>query len=458
MRVKMLILLFLTSALLLSLAAGGERRTTLVTPPWNHCLGLHKVRQLHLDIFSGYREKFDDPQGLFCTKLHCEDDPDTEKDDDELTVFGLNSGRHKLIYNKSLTSIGIVGGQGSSLTRFDRPIAVTGDRAGNIIVADSGNNRLVHFMYENDELLPVKEISGNDDYRLRAPSGVALSGGLIYTADTGNDRIVVFRMDGTPVKSFTAARPGAGMFRPASIAAITKGDEWIYYGDYFIAVVDSFGNRLWKLSPEGRVLGLASYEEFGRSGRFNHVAIDYFGNIYATDAANGQIHKFTRHLEFLVSIGGGGDGRIRFDEPRGIAIYRQFGQIFVSERAGAQYFWIGTDLFRLSAEELTFDSVRNTCAVNVSFLLSEHSIVSIHLEDERGTKVLTILSEYMLPGGIFNKRIEVPCPEPEILANCKLHLVIVAKPTYSSRGFLTVTRKSPTIEATAAKTISSTAE
>ena len=140
-------------------------------------------------------------------------------------------------------------------------------------------------------------------------------------------------------------------------------------------------------------------------------------------------------------------GKKRFDEPRGIAIYRRFGQIFVSERAGAQYYWIGTDVIRYSARNLTIDASKGTVGVDVSFLLTEHSFVSLHLEDERGEEQLPILEDYLLPAGTFERHLELPCSDLEPLANCKLRLVIVAKPTYSSRGFHAVKRESRPLEA-----------
>ncbi len=186
-----------------------ESGTTLVAPPWTHCLGLHKVTQFHLDVYSGYREKFNDPQGLFCVKLASEDKPDVPRDDDELTVYGVNSGNHDIIYNKSLTSIGIVGGEGAGDMRFRRPLALSGDAAGNLYVADTGNDRIAHLRYGmDDELVWVKEIRGPAERPLRGPFGVAIGGGVIFVADTGNDRIAVFRPDGAFVKSFGAEWKG----------------------------------------------------------------------------------------------------------------------------------------------------------------------------------------------------------------------------------------------------------
>ena len=443
MRIHILVLVIAACLTIISLVNGAERGgTTLVTPPWTHCLGLHKVTQFHLDIYSGYREKFNDPEGLYCVKLASKDNPGTSRDDDELTVYGVNSGACDIIYNKSLTSIGIVGRPGDGEMEFRNPRALTGDKDGNLYVADTGNSRIVHLRYANGALAWVGEIRGPAAEPLRSPSGVCLSGGLLYVADTGNNRIIVFGTDGSPVKSLDIRTKDASLLGPYAIGAVTEGDEFLYYGDYFLAITDSLGGRLWRVSPEGKVLGLVRRSGLGGSGSFDHVAIDLYGNIYVTDRAAGRIHKFDRHLGYLLAIGEPGTGAAEFDEPRGIAIYRRFGQVFVSERAGAQYFWVGTDLIRFSAENLVFDTERKRCSVEVSFLLTECSTISLVLRDNQGKDRFTILPDYILPPAKFARRIEVECPEAAILAKCTLSLVARAKPTYSSRAYLTVERES----------------
>lgn len=443
MKVKELVPLLALSLILLPLIVMGETGTSLVVPPWNHCLGLHKVRQIHLDIFSGYRRTFDDPQGLFCTKLLCKDDRSSPKDDDELSVFGLNSGAHELIYNKSLTSIGIIDGLGEGLGRFHRPRALTGDREGNIFVADTGNDRIVHLIYRDDELVPVGSFRRIGADSLHAPAGICLSGGLLYVTDTGHDRIVVFATDGTVVDIIKPRLGAARLVQPTGIAVVSEGDPWLYYRDYFCTVIDSAGRRLWKLDRFGNAVAVVSHDDLGRDGVFDHIAIDYYGSIYVTDPAADVIHKFDRHLAYIVAVGGGEGSGSQFDEPRGIALYRRFGQIFISERSGAQYYWIGTDILRFQASNLAVDAERGTIAVEVSFLLTEHASVSISLEDEAGKRRAGFLNEHLLPCGRFRRRLEIQHPDAADLAKCTFRLVAVAAPTYSSGAFLSVRRETP---------------
>jgi hypothetical protein len=447
MRLRILLLILGAALVLASLSIGaGREGTTLVTPPWTHCLGLHKVTQFHLDVYSGYREKFVEPEGLFCVKLASKDRPDTRRDDDELTVYGANSGAGDIIYNKSLVSIGIVGAPGDGPLQFRSPRALTGDAEGNLYVADTGNDRIAHLRYVDDDLVWIDEIRSREPRSLRGPSGVCLSGGRLYVADTGNDRIAVFDPDGSLLETFGAELGGASLFRPLAVAAVTEGDDFLYYRDRFIVVTDSLGSRIWMLSPEGKALHLVRRSDVGGEGTFDHVAIDYYGNVYVTDRRAGLIHKFSRRLSYIVAIGSGESiGGSRFDEPRGIAINRRFGQLFVSERAGAQYFWIGADVFRFSADNLVIDPVARRCGVDVSFLLTECAMISLVLRDEEGNDRFTIIPSYLLPAGRFSKRLEVDCPSAASLANCKLKLFMSAVPTYSSRDFLTVERESRTL-------------
>lgn len=457
MKVKELIPLFLVALVLLPFTVLRGAGTTLVVPPWNHCLGLHKVRQFHLDVYSAYRKKFNDPQGLFCTKLRCKDDPESRRDDDELNVFGLNSGAHELIYNKNLTSIGIIGGRGTGVNQFDRPQSITGDRDGNIYVADSGNDRIVHLKYRSDDLVPFNTMNGLESSPFDEPSGICLSGKLLYVADTGNDRIVVMDTAGTVIDIIKPRLGSEVLHRPYSIAVVSRGDPWLYYSDYFIAVVDSSGGRLWKIDHHGNALGIVPYADLGRKGRFNHIAIDYYGNIYTTDSVNNVVHKFDRHMNYIVAVGERDRGDHQFDEPRGIAIYRRFGQVFISERSGAQYYWIGTDILRLAVGEITIDTEHGRISVEISFLLTEHSTVSIQLEDKEGNHLVPLMDDHILPCGRFVRRIEIPRDDADSLAKCTFRLVAAVKPTYSSGDFLTVHRETPYLKPTV-KTITPSAK
>ena len=50
-------------------AADEDDPTTLVYPPFGHCLGIHRATSFHLFVYLGTRTKFDEPAGLAAVKL-----------------------------------------------------------------------------------------------------------------------------------------------------------------------------------------------------------------------------------------------------------------------------------------------------------------------------------------------------------------------------------------------------
>ncbi len=377
-------------------AADEEEATTLVYPPFGHCLGIHRATAFHLFVYLGTRTKFDEPAGLAAVKLIEEDDPETDSDDDELTVFGLNSGECEIIFNTSLVSVEIYGERGSGPGQFSSPLGIAADERGTVFVADTGNDRVVRLQYHDDDLHFVKAFgsSGDAPGQFSSPSQIALgASGTVYVTDTGNDRVVTMSPVGEEISIITGD-PAAGIALegPIGLAVVEAEDAWITRKRDFFVVADREGSRLIKMSRDGSVHEVIEAGEGPlEDARFDYLAIDFYGNIYATDRRGGRIHKFTWTLAHVTSVGRQGDGDMEFDEPRGITLWRRFGQIFVTERGGAQYFWIGTDILELGVEPRAF--VPLTEHTIVTYMLTETARVTIELLDDDGEPVHTLVDD-----------------------------------------------------------------
>jgi sugar lactone lactonase YvrE len=109
--------------------------------------------------------------------------------------------------------------------------------------------------------------------------------GLLYVCDRANNRIQVFKKDGTFVKEFV-------------VAPDTRGNGSTWDADLspdaaqtFLYNADGENNHVWTLRRDsGRILGF-----FGRSGRqagqfhwVHNMAVDSKGNIYTTEVDNGK--------------------------------------------------------------------------------------------------------------------------------------------------------------------------
>jgi len=432
-----------------SLAASDETYdpTTLVYPPFRHCLGIHRATTFHLFVYLGARTNFDEPAGVAAVKLRIKDDPGSDSDDDELTVFGLNSGRCEVIYNTSLYNVEIFGECGDGPGEFRHPLGIAADENGNVYVADTGNDRIVHLVYRDDALHFERTFGsrGTGPGQLRRPSQIAVgASGNLYVTDSANSRVVVLDGEGSHILSIRGDREADVFFNdPVGLAVVERHDPWISRHQEFIVVADQGGARLVKMSSGGDVLATATASITGRpDARFGYLAIDYSGNVYATDRGNSMIHKFDRELSYVTSFGRPGRDDRELDEPRGITIWKRFGQIFVTERAGAQYFWIGTEIQNLRLDRSTFDPADGH--LTLRYFLTETSRVSLDLLDEDGNLVGTLVRERRRAIGENTERWRgTTGPDRAPVPPGLYRLRLTATPTYSSRKHFQDTAETP---------------
>jgi len=139
-------------------------------------------------------------------------------------------------------------GDGASAldAQLDHPMAVAVDAAGDVLIADEGNNRIRRVDAQTNVIITVagsNEIYGfggdggpADRALLSLPLGVAVAGnGDIYISDTGNDRV---RRVGKDLKITTVVGAHGELYGPGGLAISSNGDIYIAdIGDNRIAVV-----------------------------------------------------------------------------------------------------------------------------------------------------------------------------------------------------------------------------
>jgi DNA-binding beta-propeller fold protein YncE len=418
--------------------------TTLVYPPLKHCLGIHRVTTFHLFVYLGTRTHFNDPEGLAAVKLRAKDDPASRSDDDELTVFGLNSGEGEIIYNTSLTQVKLYGDREIGAGQFRNPLGIAATPEGDVFVADTGNDRIVRLAYRNDALEYVKSFgsTGSSTRQFRSPSQIATgASGTLYVTDTGNDRIVLVTSEGEPLSEIRGDNAaGVALEGPTGLAVIEADDPWITNDLAFIVVSDRGGKRLLQFSREGRLLASVAGGLPVANASFDYLAIDYYGSIYATDRTHCEIHKFDRNLNYVTSFGRCGTDDKELDQPRGITIWRRFGQIFITERAGAQYFWIGTEVQSLEVRpaEVTPRATKAT----IAYRLTEVSRVTVEVLDAEGHVACTLVQNRRRAIGDNMERWDGTAGRGRgDLAPGSYTVRVTARPTYSSGTYFHDTRE-----------------
>ena len=200
----------------------------------------------------------------------------------------------------------------ATAARLRSPGGVALDGAGNLFIADSGNNRI----RKVDATGTITTIAGTGEYgfsgdggpaiqaALNYPSGVALDGaGNVYIADTYNHRIR--KVDSAGVITTVA---GAGEFGfggdggPAIQAALNYPSDVVAdgAGNLFIAATEN--HRIRKVDSAGVITTVAGAGSFGFGGDGGPataaqlrspggVALDGAGNLFIADTDNHRIRK-----------------------------------------------------------------------------------------------------------------------------------------------------------------------
>lgn len=414
-------------------AAQEYRPSLLVFPPFGHSYGFHKAGPFYLKMFLGLGSSLDDPQGIACTRLAATDDPKTEDDDDELTVYFVNSNRHQVIYNRGLGALASYGALGSGDGQFHTPQGIAAGSDGFVHVADMNNNRVVCLFNDGRKLSFVRSIGAGE---LSHPRGCAVdSRGNLYVTDTGHDRIAIYDPVGRPVTRFGDS---LSLYRPTAIAVADFMERWSYRHETVVVVVDNDGGRISAFDQFGRKRAEVTGGAIGLPGAyFGYIAIDYYGSVYATDMVNHQIHKFGHDLGYVASFGREGKKDYEFESPRGIAVWKRYGQVFILERGSAQYYWIGIDGYIKSVSPRVID--REHPGVTILMTLFEPADFKIEIADSSGRIVRDLVPEfreklgenYLIWDGLDEGGGEVPKGEYTIK--------LTMEPTYSAKGYFSKT-------------------
>ncbi len=231
---------------------------------------------------------------------------------------------------------------------FHTPSALAFDHEGSLFVADTGNHAIRKITKDGT----VTTLAGNGTpgdadgigraAQFHGPVGIAVDDlGVVYVADTYNDRIRRIGRDGVVTTIAGGAKPGyadgvgaaASFDTPSALAVTTNGTLY---------VADTGNNAIRRVASDGTVSTIAAPAEGERRAPLRRpvgLALTRDGYLYIAASSGGRILQLTPQGEVrplpdadvpAASDGFGPDGTVQLYGPRGIAVERD-GSLVVAD-------------------------------------------------------------------------------------------------------------------------------
>jgi tripartite motif-containing protein 71 len=220
----------------------------------------------------------------------------------------------------------VFGGEGGENGKLCRPWGVCCDLNGNIIVADRSNNRVQIFRPDGTFYYKFGE-QGSEPGQFNRPAGIAADiMHRIVVADKDNHRVQVFKTNGEFLFMFGENGSKQGQFQyPWDVDVNSEGQ---------IIVSDTRNHRIQLFSANGNFITKFGYEP--QSHNLKHfdsprgVCFGHDGKVIVTDFNNHHIVVLDPFLSNPRYVGREGRGPEELTRPQGICI-DEYGHIIVAD-------------------------------------------------------------------------------------------------------------------------------
>jgi DNA-binding beta-propeller fold protein YncE/class 3 adenylate cyclase len=207
----------------------------------------------------------------------------------------------------------------TSTLQFNFPVSVAVG-PGVIYVADTDNNRIARLTPTGLPLAPWGS-AGSGPGQFTHPGAVAVDAlGNVYVADTLNNRIQKFSPVGAPM-----AQWGSPVSQPSGIAIDRRGNVYVV-GSNRIARLSPSGSLVKDWSPPGAVSG---------QNDVGGVAVDRHDRVYVTDPAADYIDVFSISGRLLHRFGSPGLGIGQLNQPAQLTV-DSHGDVFVADSTNSR--------------------------------------------------------------------------------------------------------------------------
>jgi len=229
-------------------------------------------------------------------------------------AYDKNNGRLYAIDAENRSILVIRSGQVEKAVKLvDRiPTAVAVDSQGLPWIFDREENQLLRLDDRGSILLKIGASGSRDGYFSKARDLFIGKEGLIYVADTNNDRVQVFNGDGVFMNTYKRGIGSLSLDSPIAVDQDSNGNLYVLSESRNVVVV---------IAPNGEVIREFGGKSSGRAGLDTPVSLAVNGNeVMVLDAGTNCVKVFTLLGDYKREFGAKGGGKGDFRKPASMVI------------------------------------------------------------------------------------------------------------------------------------------
>jgi len=304
------------------------------------------------------------------------------------SAFTVDQSRGTLTYliakNDNLIHAGVYG-DGAGEVSFNAPEGIDVDAAGNIYVADTGNNQIVRLNADfiNGVITYVSTITGTSN-----PVDVVITNGTFWVLSASQSNVTEYTSNGSPIYSLGGAGSGNGQFSSPRGISARQSNGGISSSDIYVA--DTGNDRVVFFTKGSSSGAYAAWNTVSiANSDLQDIASDPDGNAYVMDAAQGRLHVAGwSGKDYL------GYSSESFNQPKNVNFARGYYELGTIEAwtsgSGVSQYSVGVEILNLSA---------NASGSNVTFnyILMANAAMTGKVKNSGGQVVRDLITSSSLP-------------------------------------------------------------
>lgn len=245
-------------------------------------------------------------------------------------VYVSDTG-HKQVqaFDSSGTPIFKFGKEGEGKGEFEFPYGITGDKDGNIYVADLYNAKISVFTSKGKFIKYFEPANKADE--LKGPGGLRIYSNKLYVTDIPKNKVIVFDLKGKKLLEISTAKGKDDLLNSPN--AVTIDDDKNIY------VSDTGNQRLVVYDKKGKYKRTINGSADGKGGsKFVNprgIGVQANGTLLMVDNMTHYVFGFDKKGKQVFQIGGVGGDKEQFYLPNGLFVDDN-GEVLITDTVNAR--------------------------------------------------------------------------------------------------------------------------